>query len=56
MAGVLHHQATRSDGDPALSTAVVRAIVTVVLVTAFVAAGLAGATWVASRALVSLLG
>ncbi|MFC4784250.1 hypothetical protein ACT8ZV_07235 [Nocardioides sp. MAHUQ-72] len=55
MAGTLHH-APRREGDPSLAAAIVRAAVTLVLVTAVVAAGLAGATWVASRALVGLLG
>ena len=54
MAGVLHHSGGR-DGDPTRSMAVVKAIVTVLLVTAVVAAALGGATYLASRALVGLM-
>jgi hypothetical protein len=55
MAVTMHHT-PRTEQDPTLAAALVRAAVTLVLVTVVVAAGLAGATWVASRALVTLLG
>jgi hypothetical protein len=55
MAATMHHT-PRSEQDPPLAAALLRAAVTLLLVTAVVAAGLAGATWVASRALVGLLG
>jgi hypothetical protein len=55
MAGVLHHHPTRPEGDQPYAWAVVKAVVTVLLVTAVVAAALGGATYVVSRALVGLL-
>ena len=53
VAGTLHD--ARPDGEQSRRAAVGKAIVTVVLVTAVVAAALGGATYVASRALVSML-
>lgn len=55
MAHTIHH-APRTDQDPSLAAALFRAVVTMLLVTGIVATGLAAATWVASRALVGLLG
>jgi hypothetical protein len=54
MAGIVHHSGGR-DGDQSMGMAIVRAIVTVLLVTMVVAAALGGATYVVSRALVHLM-
>ena len=54
MAGVLHHSEGR-DGDPSYPVAILKAIVTVVLVTAVIAAALGGAAYVVARVLVSMM-
>ena len=55
MAGVLHHSG-RPDWDQSRVLVIVKAIATVLLVTAVVAAALGGATYVVSRAFVRMLG
>ena len=54
MAGVLHHPGGR-DGEESYAVAILKAIVTVLVVAAIVAAALGGATYVVSRALVRLM-
>jgi hypothetical protein len=54
MAGVLHHPGGH-EGEPSYAVVVFKAIVTVLLVAAIVAAALGGATYVVSRALVGLM-
>ena len=58
MAVVLHHKPDHGegrDGDPPYPVAIVKAIVTVVLVTAVVAAALGGVAYLAARVLVSMM-
>jgi hypothetical protein len=55
MAVITHHPRERSNGEPTTGTAVLRAVLTIVLVTVVVAAALGGATYLISRMLVSLL-
>jgi hypothetical protein len=54
MAGVLHHSGRR-DWDQSRGLAIAKAVITLVLVTAFVAAALGGATYLVSRVLVGMM-
>lgn len=54
MAVVLHHKEGR-DGDPSYPVAILKAIVTVVLVTAVIAAALGGVAYLAAHLLVGMM-
>lgn len=55
MSVITHRPRQRALGEPSRRLAVLRALLTVVLVTAVVAAALGGVTYVVSRVLVGML-